>query len=298
MRRKQLISSVATIFFFSVFFINRTMKVSSDLMEEQEVRWRVQGPLPSNDPHLIHLLRDRYLRPPDYRPYNLSKGNYEYHKNDLEMGQDIRAVIKKMFSTLANGFFVEAGALDGEYLSNSLWLEEEMGWTGLLVEPNPFSYKDLLLKHRKAWSVNACLSTETYPKETVFVAMSPRDRNQRGAKNYHGASHELNINVANAETEEVVLEAESHYINTQCFPLESLLLAINVTTVDMFSLDIQGAERMVLASIPWDKLNIRVLVVENTQNYPYDESFVNEMSLRKYKLVKHVNTDYIFVKAD
>ena len=45
-------------------------------------------------------------------------------------------------------FFVEAGAHDGESLSNSLFFEVKLGWNGLLVEPNPFSFQALLTKNR------------------------------------------------------------------------------------------------------------------------------------------------------
>ena len=47
-----------------------------------------------------------------------------------------------------------------------------------------------------------------------------------------------------------------------CFPLETLLLAINVTHVDYFSLDVEGVEMPVLRTIPWNKFDIRVMSVE------------------------------------
>ena len=36
-----------------------------------------------------------------------------------------------------NGFFIEAGALNGEKGSNSLSLETDLGWSGLLAEGDP-----------------------------------------------------------------------------------------------------------------------------------------------------------------
>jgi len=44
----------------------------------------------------------------------------------------------------------------------------------------------------------------------------------------------------------------------ECFPLYSLLAAINVTTVDYLSLDVEGVEYKILKSIPFDKLTIKV----------------------------------------
>ena len=51
-------------------------------------------------------------------------------------------------------------------------------------------------------------------------------------------------------------------VNIQCFPLYSLLLALDNPTVHYFSLDIEGAELPVLKTIPWEKVDIRVMTVE------------------------------------
>ena len=40
----------------------------------------------------------------------------------------------------------------------------------------------------------------------------------------------------------------------QCFPLYSALTALGNPTVNLFSLDIEGAEFAVLKTIPWDKV--------------------------------------------
>ena len=47
-------------------------------------------------------------------------------------------------------------------------------------------------------------------------------------------------------------------IEIQCFPFYSILLALNQTTVDYFSLDIEGHEKRVLETIPWKRLDIKV----------------------------------------
>ena len=68
-----------------------------------------------------------------------------------------------------NGFFVESGAFDGEYLSNSLFFERQRHWTGLLVEPVSDVFSKLRLKNRKSFCVKACLSDFPYPVQ-VFKA--------------------------------------------------------------------------------------------------------------------------------
>lgn len=51
-------------------------------------------------------------------------------------------------------------------------------------------------------------------------------------------------------------------IRMQCFPLYSILLALGNPTVDLFSLDIEGAELQVLKTVPWDKVDIKVIIIE------------------------------------
>jgi len=47
-------------------------------------------------------------------------------------------------------------------------------------------------------------------------------------------------------------------VRVQCFPLFSLLSALNVTVVDYFSLDVEGHEYKVLQTIPFDRILIKV----------------------------------------
>ena len=43
--------------------------------------------------------------------------------------------------------------------------------------------------------------------------------------------------------------------SVECYPLYSLLLAMDLNTVDFLSLDIEGAELAVLRTVPWDKVS-------------------------------------------
>ncbi len=47
-------------------------------------------------------------------------------------------------------------------------------------------------------------------------------------------------------------------LQMQCFPLYSLLLALGNPTVNLFILDIEGTEYLILKTIPWDKVDIEV----------------------------------------
>ena len=45
----------------------------------------------------------------------------------------------------------------------------------------------------------------------------------------------------------------------QCFPFYSIMLALGRTQIDFFSLDIEGGELDVLKTIPWKRVDIKVL---------------------------------------
>jgi hypothetical protein len=45
----------------------------------------------------------------------------------------------------------------------------------------------------------------------------------------------------------------------QCFPLYSLLIAMGNPIVNLLVLDVEGAETLVLRTIPWSSVNIEVV---------------------------------------
>ncbi|XP_064118856.1 uncharacterized protein LOC135223878 isoform X2 [Macrobrachium nipponense] len=111
---------------------------------------------PMESPKLIDYIRRKLLDPPSKGPYNLTEPNKK-HFSQYNQGQLIDKLIVK---GERNGFFLEVGAVDGETFSNSLYFERELGWTGLLIEPNPATYKLLLDKGRKAHTINCALSLD------------------------------------------------------------------------------------------------------------------------------------------
>ncbi|XP_050712133.1 protein Star-like [Eriocheir sinensis] len=160
------------------------------------------------------------------------------------------------------GFFVEAGALDGQMLSNSLWLERELGWMGLLVEPDPMSYSWLVTKHRKAWTSNTCLSHTGVTKASVHVSLTLPAGYRARPWYMKGSSYEFGVTLNSPSINKFVNAADKSYSVVSCFPLVTYLRALNVSTIDFLSLDTQGSEMEILKTIPWDEVNVRAVVVE------------------------------------
>ena len=46
--------------------------------------------------------------------------------------------------------------------TQNICIQTQLGWSGLLVEPNPGAYDLLVAKKRNAYSINSCLATNRY----------------------------------------------------------------------------------------------------------------------------------------
>ena len=117
--------------------------------------------LHQDDEKLIKAIKSKYLNFPEKDlPYNFTKSP------DIKGQWGQAEALEKLFKGKKNGFFIEAGAYDGEHFANTLMFEMKHDWTGLLVEPNPDNYEKLKTKNRKAIITETCFSTE---KEVVSV---------------------------------------------------------------------------------------------------------------------------------
>ena len=82
----------------------------------------------------------------------------------------------------------------------------------------------------------------------------------------------------------------------QCFPLYSILLALNQTKVDYFSLDIEGDELYALRTIPFDSVDIDLMTVEVNQQTDSGSELRSFLGSKGYKEIQKVHADIIFRK--
>ncbi|KRX21630.1 Protein Star [Trichinella nelsoni] len=199
----------------------------------------------SQDPRLIDHIRKHYLIPPTDRsePYNLNEPDRVHYSQKKQS-----MVIDELLHNKRNGFFIEAGAYDGETYSNSLYFEKYLNWTGLLVEPDYANLKRLMRKKRKAWVLKGCLEGSSRPKKLhLYAAMEV------------GVLEEYMTFARRLFTR---MWRPTQVIEVWCFPLLSVMTAINQMHADYFVLDVEGAEMSVLKGLPLDKLDITVMQIE------------------------------------
>lgn len=198
-------------------------------------------------------------------------------KNSIKMSRPLEKTLQAkaidiILNKMENGFFVEAGGLDGERSSNSIFFEKVRKWMGVLVEPDPYWYTQLLGKNRHCYSINGCISPYDYVSEISF-------------KPSFVGEGKLALGNANLD------------FKVPCYPLLSILTALGVSKIDYFSLDVEGHEGVILESLPFDKLDITTLSVEYQHG---DKKKYNETMVKQgFTIVKDIAFgagDYIFVK--
>ncbi|CAC5378943.1 unnamed protein product [Mytilus coruscus] len=226
--------------------------------------------VPADNPDLVKIIRNHYIEQPSQEPYNLLNPE----RVDYSQGQT--PFIDSRLNYMEGGFYVECGALNGEKGSNSLFFERVRKWNGLLIEGDPTNYAELKKINRKAFSINACIS----PRATPFKAKFHKAFNMGRA-----------IHDEQSENWVKRIHKNKDLVEIECFPLYSLMLALNRTTIDFFSLDVEGDEVNVLKTIPFDKLNIKMMTVEYAHGGAGGADMQRFLQSKGYEVVLKVSKD-------
>ncbi|CAG0918294.1 unnamed protein product, partial [Notodromas monacha] len=121
------------------------------------------------------------------------------------------------------GTYVEAGAHNGLSESNTLYLEMALGWTGLLVDPNPEYFQNLTRLRRRTRVLNACISPSN-KKNSLEIEW----KNMNKDISLHGTNFQAT-----------------------CYPLFNILDAAGLLKLDVLFLDVDGVEMSILDGFPW-----------------------------------------------
>lgn len=164
------------------------------------------------------------------------------------------------------GFFVEMGGLDGHTFSNSLIFEQCLNWRGMLIEAHPTSYLKMIENRPCTWN--------------VWGAVCPPDNDGITPSHMYMVHDfvEQAINFTAIEEHNAVQPGDATALRvklTPCRSMSSILREARVTTIDFFSLDVEGAEFSVLESIDFNAVRINVLMVESAMLGNRNESSPN-----------------------
>lgn len=182
--------------------------------------------------------------------------------------------------------FVEFGAHDGLTNSNTLKLEREHNWTGLLIEPIPTAFTQLQAA-RSSVCINACISDHEGYVEFVEV-LGPSSQ-LSGISSTFTKRHKKRIKESISNN-----NGSTKKHNIRCLTLDQLLTEHNVNRIDYLSIDTEGSEYSILKVFPFKKYDIECIAIEN--NY-HGDGILYLMDKNGYKLTEIMGADEIYVKC-
>jgi FkbM family methyltransferase len=190
-------------------------------------------------------------------------------------------VYENYFQGKTDGYFVDIGAHDGTTFSNSRFYEE-LGWTGVCVEPNPKVF-ETLQADRKCKCVMKAVADRTGWAQFFQIL--------EGADMLSGLADEFNqrgIETINANLQD--FENGFDYIDVELDLFDNI---VDSTTIDFLSLDTEGNELKILQTIDFNKYDIKVITVENND---YDDKFLKFLTPRGYQPVTRLGCDEVYIK--
>jgi FkbM family methyltransferase len=155
--------------------------------------------------------------------------------------------------------YVEIGADNGMYLSNTFFLDKALGWEGICVEPSPTTFAQLQANRPNATNVNAVVS-QGGPDSFEFFSFGDEawTRQMSGIKGINPQTKDWAT--AQKYAKEQGTTVAKHTIPAVSFA--ELFKKHQFDSIEFMSVDVEGAELIVLSTIDFDAVDIHYIVVE------------------------------------
>ena len=173
--------------------------------------------------------------------------------------------LDKLFHHRRKGIYVQIGANSSELTLNTLFLENERQWTGMIVETNPYVFESVAHTVKKAFIINCCIGK--YNSELNFSAVALEESAKHSATYLHH-HHRSALN-------DMKVLRYGDVITIKCFPLQDLLTAGDVDRIDVMLIDASTSPAHVLRFIDWSKVTINTFFIKSKTEA--DRKIVMEM---------------------
>lgn len=188
-------------------------------------------------------------------------------------------VVEEAMPGRRGGYFLDLAAADGATGSNTIFLERELGWSGVAIEPNDDAF--IKLKRRRA-----CKCVKAVIDETArVVSFLPNGQ--------LGGIIDTDTDNSPEKRGDLIEEWEKdkkiQIVKTKT--LYEVLLEVQAPRIiDYFSFDVEGAETRIIRSFPFNMYKFMSLTIER----PTPE--INELLFSNgYVFVKNHKFDTFYV---
>jgi len=187
---------------------------------------------------------------------------------------DQERLLAEFFRDVNDGFFVDVGAADPEFISQT-WQLEQKGWRGVLIEPRPDCAAELRrLRRAKVYEVAA-----TSPRNRGSMRMNVLGR-------YSSLNDRLVIAGLRPEGE---IEVETRTLD------DILADAQAPAPIDFISIDVEGHELDVIEGLDLARWRPRLLLVED---HVLNLKLHRAIERRGYRWVRRTDLNAWYMPAD
>jgi FkbM family methyltransferase len=183
--------------------------------------------------------------------------------------------VREFFRGARTGYFVEVGANHPRFASQT-WHLEQLGWRGILIEPQPDLAENLRRQRSAQVFAVACSSPANAGQRMTFHvagALSSLERDRMAP----GAELERVIEVPVRTLDDILAEAQAP------------------VPFDLLSLDVEGHELKVLAGFTFARWRPRLILLED---HVGDLSKHRALTAAGYRLIRRVENNGWYVPAD
>ena len=171
-----------------------------------------------------------------------------------------KALYKRFFTGVRNGFFMECGSADGIDHSICHFFEQTLDWRGINIEPNPYAFRHLDTNRPLAINENLALS-DSAGELTLHIPLGSPRNSPRGKETLQPSlefcrKDDWDENPNLNDVEEVTVRTDT-YVN--------VIARHNVTVMDLFILDVEGHEVPVIRGMLDSPILPRVISIENNK---------------------------------
>ena len=189
-----------------------------------------------------------------------------YSANDSS-GVPLEVKIDELFKQKTNGFFIELGANNGLFQSNTAFLERVRNWKGILIEPSLKGYNECKTNRPGSICLNYACVSSTYTDEFVH-----------GDFQHNHPMASVNGERCNPNTPVSLEQLCKVKANT----LEKILDEHSCSAIDFLSLDTEGYELNILQGLNLNKYRPTYLLIEI---YPKEyDGIIDFLNQHKYRL--------------
>lgn len=178
-----------------------------------------------------------------------------------------------------SGFFIEFGAGDGKYLSNTYLLEKEFNWSGILVEPARIFHEKLLINRN-------CI----IDKNSVWKNSNSKLRFNETNK------PELSMLKLYEGFDSIDRSYKNSY-DVETISLNDLLIKYQAPKIiDYLSIDVEGSEYDILCDFNFRKYQFKVITCEHC--FDKNRMLINNLLLKngyiqRFEKISKVDDWYI-----